>query len=731
MAAPVKVGLVSWAKPIFEGWWSYWFLYGGRGSGKTQNIAMGLAIRGAQVRLRVVCFRAVQNNVDESVRQELVDAIYRAGLQSVYDIKEKHIEHKWTGTRFTFRGMQKPGSLRGLAGVDCVWIDEAQDVSAKALRSLIPTIRKETAQLIFTFNPMTPDDAVWKLRQLFQGDEKTIIMEKNWRDNPWFPTKLELDRVRDLQRDPMEYQHIWEGKFWQRSDSIIFAGCCEFGLEFEPPPPWECRYYYGADFGYADDPSTLIRSWIADDCLWIDYAEFAWHLDLDNLHTLYERVPGAREWPIMADSARPDIISLLRRRGFNIAGAEKGKDSIEAGIAFMRSFSKIKVHKRCNHLQDEFMKYSWKIDKDTEQVLPVIVDKFNHGIDSCIAKGELVSTDVGLIPVENIKVGDKVLTRGGWKRVYASRLTRENAEIMTVRAGHLSLSATPCHRVWTENKGWIRMDALRYGDMLLIDEGYAGCLKNVSNTPVANGGFTLTPKTKAHAFTTGAPRPKGAEVTTCTVKSGRTPMAQFLKATRSIISMGTLSIIPLKTWSASPPKSITTSTLRTMPFFAPGSIMRESLRASGMPLLKGMSSIRSWGKCLGKIFSRSRVSVSNAERTSYPRSTAEMTSAQTHASPLGEEILGLMTKPESVSAAALNSRSINIPTRRLVPVPVQELCGAGHADVYDLSVEDCPEFVASGILVHNCRYALTPLMRAQGAYIMSDEEWNEPDDDFF
>lgn len=381
-AEPVTVGMPDWGAPIFDREWSYWFLHGGRGSAKTQTIAMGLALRGAEEKLRVVCFRAVQNNVDESVRQELVDAICRAGLENDYDIKEKYIRHVVTRTTFTFRGMQKPGSLRGLAGVDIVWIDEAQDVSAKALRSLVPTLRKETAQMIFTFNPMTPDDAVWKLKAICDGDPDAIVMEKNWRDNPWFPDKLNKDRIRDLKRDPMEYQHIWEGKFWQRSDSVIFAGCCEFGLEFDPPPAWECRPFYGADFGYANDPSTLVRCWITDGCLWIDHAAFGWHIELDNLHALYERVPQSGDWPILADSARPDIISLVKRQGYKIVGAEKGKDSIEAGITFMRSFDSIKVHKRCTHLQDEFMKYSWKVDPKTDQVLPVIVDDFNHGIDA-------------------------------------------------------------------------------------------------------------------------------------------------------------------------------------------------------------------------------------------------------------------------------------------------------------------------------------------------------------
>ena len=386
----VEVEMPDWGWPIWADWWTYWFLHGGRGSAKTQTTAMGLILRGADTKIRVVCFRAVQNNVDESVRQELVDAIYRAELQDEYDIKEKYIKHRQTGTRFTFRGMQKPGSLRGLAGVDIVWIDEAQDVSAKALRSLIPSIRKATAQLIFTFNPIAPEDAVWQWMLKFvlpdgSTAKDAIIMEKNWRDNPWFPEKLEADRQRDLARDPMEYMHTWEGKFWQRSDSVIFANCCEFDLEFDSPEPWETdtgRYYYGADFGYAADPSTLTRCFIKDGYLWIDYAEFGYHVELDALGDLYDRVPGAREWPIGADCARPDVINLVKRQGFQISGAEKGKDSIEAGITFMRSFKGIKVHKRCPYIAQEFMKYSWKVDPKTDQVLPIIVDAWNHGIDA-------------------------------------------------------------------------------------------------------------------------------------------------------------------------------------------------------------------------------------------------------------------------------------------------------------------------------------------------------------
>lgn len=375
------VQMPDWGAPIFETWWEYWFLHGGRGSAKTQTIAMGLALLGAEVKLRVVCFRAVMNNVGESVRQELVDAIYRAGLEADYDIKEKYIRHKITGTQFTFRGMQRPGSLRGLAGVDVIWIDEAQDVTAGSLRALGPSIRKGGARLIFTFNPMQETDPIWKEMQKFRGDPKAIIMEKNWRDNPWFPPKLERDRQRDLKRDPKEYQHIWEGKFWQRSEALIMLDVCELGLEFDRPSSWETddgRFYLGADFGFANDPNVLTFSWIKDGYLWVEYAVFGYNTELEDIKRLYDTVPGSRDWPIGADSSRPDIISMLKRQGFNIYAAAKGPGSVEDGITFLRSFKGIKIHKRCREAADEAMRYSYKVDAKTDQVLPVIVDADNH-----------------------------------------------------------------------------------------------------------------------------------------------------------------------------------------------------------------------------------------------------------------------------------------------------------------------------------------------------------------
>jgi phage terminase large subunit len=92
-------------------------------------------------------------------------------------------------------------------------------------------------------------------------------------------------------------------------------------------------------------------------------------------------IPNARRWKIVADSARPEIISYLAKRGFNIEPAAKGAGSVEEGVTFLQNYD-ICVHPRCVHVADELATYSYKVDKITNQVLPVLADTDNHTIDA-------------------------------------------------------------------------------------------------------------------------------------------------------------------------------------------------------------------------------------------------------------------------------------------------------------------------------------------------------------
>jgi phage terminase large subunit len=72
----------------------------------------------------------------------------------------------------------------------------------------------------------------------------------------------------------------------------------------------------------------------------------------------------------------------MRKNGFpKIMPAAKGPKSIEDGIEWLKTYDII-VHPRCVHTIDELSMYSYKTDKLTGKVLPLLEDKKNHVIDA-------------------------------------------------------------------------------------------------------------------------------------------------------------------------------------------------------------------------------------------------------------------------------------------------------------------------------------------------------------
>ncbi len=139
---------------------------------------------------------------------------------------------------------------------------------------------------------------------------------------------------------------------------------------------------FGADWGFASDPTVLIRCFIRGRTLYVDYEAYMVGCEINNIPDLFMTVPESERYPITADSARPETISYVKKHGFpRIMSAVKGPKSLEDGVEWLKSFDVI-VHPRCKHTIDELSLYSYKVDKMTEQVLPVLQDKENHVIDA-------------------------------------------------------------------------------------------------------------------------------------------------------------------------------------------------------------------------------------------------------------------------------------------------------------------------------------------------------------
>lgn len=183
---------------------------GGRGSGKSWSVARVLAAKGYAEPLRILCVREVQKSIKESSHRLLADTIGAMGLGGFYDVQQTVIKAP-NGTEFAFAGLQDhtADSLKSYEGFDIAWVEEAHTVSERSAQILIPTIRKPGSELWWTYNP--DDDADFVHQMAEHPDENTLVVDINWRDNPWFPAELELERRKLQTLNPDLYRHVWEG----------------------------------------------------------------------------------------------------------------------------------------------------------------------------------------------------------------------------------------------------------------------------------------------------------------------------------------------------------------------------------------------------------------------------------------------------------------------------------------------------------------------------------------
>lgn len=356
----------------------YKIWYGGRGSAKSWCVARLLLRRAMMEKTRILCARELQNSIADSVHRLLKDQIGILNLHSYFDVQNAIIK-SFNGSEFLFKGVRHNIlEIKSLEGVDLCWVEEAQRVSEESWNILIPTIRKESSEIWLTFNPYLESDPTYQ-RFIVNPPPDTLIRRVNWDDNPWFPDTLRAEMEYCRRVDPDAYRNIWLGEPLKLSAAAVFQG--KFTVDcFETPD--DARFFFGADWGFSQDPTVLIRCWIRDRTLFVDWEAWGVGVEIDETPKLFDSVPGSRRWKICADSARPETISAVRRAGFPIVAAEKWPGSVEDGVAYLRQFERIIVHERCPRLLEELARYSYKQDRVTGEPLPILVDAWNHCIDA-------------------------------------------------------------------------------------------------------------------------------------------------------------------------------------------------------------------------------------------------------------------------------------------------------------------------------------------------------------
>lgn len=349
--------------------------YGGRGSAKSWQFARALLVHGVAQPLRILCAREYQASIRDSVHRVLADQIELLGLGNLYTIQESAILGS-NGTEFLFKGLRRDiAQIKSTEGIDVAWVEEAEAVSDHSWRVLIPTIRKPGSEIWVSFNPALESDATYQ-RFVVTPPERSAIRFVSYRDNPYFPAVLREEADALLRADPEAFAHVWGGKPWARSDAQVLAGKWRVA-EFTPGDGWQGPYF-GADWGFAHDPTTLVRLWTHDGRLYLEHEAGGVQLDTDATVRAFDEVPDSRRYAIRADSARPETIAEMKKRGFRTEAAPKWSGSVQDGIQHLRSYTDIVIHPRCKRAIEEARLWRYKTDPRTEEVLPHLVAGNDH-----------------------------------------------------------------------------------------------------------------------------------------------------------------------------------------------------------------------------------------------------------------------------------------------------------------------------------------------------------------
>lgn len=223
MAQPtVEINFLSEFKELFNEDWRNIVFYGGRGSGKSWHVGLALILRGRQKKHLILCTRELQNTIADSVHALLTKIIETHGFTD-YEITDKEIRNRITGTKFIFKGLRHNATeIKSTEGISISWVEEAQSISDDSLKILAPTVRDTGSQLIFTFNRFLELDPVY-VRYVLKNPPKTYSRQVNYdvlERAGLLPEGLKLELEAD-RHDPETFEHVWMGEPLSQAEKAI------------------------------------------------------------------------------------------------------------------------------------------------------------------------------------------------------------------------------------------------------------------------------------------------------------------------------------------------------------------------------------------------------------------------------------------------------------------------------------------------------------------------------
>ena len=341
---------------------------GGTRSGKTYNILMYLIFYycpNNRNKTITIC-RKTFPSLRASVMRDFIDILRSYEMYREESHNKSSSEYILYGNLIEFISLDQPQKVRGRKR-DLLFINEANELYWEDWQQLLFRTKE---RVILDYNPS--DEYHWIYDKVIPRDD-CAFFKTTYLDNPFLgeSIKQEIERLKETDE---QYWQIYGLGIKGITKSTIFRY-----LEVTEIPEQAKFLSYGMDFGYTNDPTTLIGIWIDDHNLYAKEYLYRTLMTTTDINKFLRDMNINREL-IWADSAEVRLIDELRRMGWNIRPSIKGRDSINAGIDLLKRY-KIHLTKDSNNAIQEFRNYKWQEDRSGKMINKPI-DNNNHLVDA-------------------------------------------------------------------------------------------------------------------------------------------------------------------------------------------------------------------------------------------------------------------------------------------------------------------------------------------------------------
>lgn len=371
--------------PAFVDQSRYQILWGGAGSGKSHIVARKILYRllkEQHCKHNFLIIRKVDRTIKRSVFTLMKNIISKWGLIKDFDINltDKTMVYRPTGAQIMFSGLDDVEKLKSIEGVTSIWCEEATELTQEDFEQLDLRLRGETGslkQIILTLNPISEQH--WIKRVFFDDPIQGVFtLKTTYVDNAFIDNEYKMVMENKRKSNP-RYYNIYALGNWGTAEGLIFTNVTQRLIRQEELQGLEC--VQGLDFGYTNDPSAFNISYVDKVNKRIFVYDGFYEKGLPNAE-IAEKIKSmlAHKHMTTADSSEPKSIDYIRAKGVSISAAQKGPDSVNAGIDFLLEYEII-VNSHLVEFMTEFYNYSWAVDKNNKPTNKPI-DDFNHFIDS-------------------------------------------------------------------------------------------------------------------------------------------------------------------------------------------------------------------------------------------------------------------------------------------------------------------------------------------------------------